>query len=226
MELANTFRVAASIDSAWSVLTDVPRVAACLPGAQLLESTDDEYRGLLKVKVGPIKMQYQGTMKFLEVDESYRKLILKGEGRDARGQGGASALITAQLVEEEEFTRVTVMTDLQVTGKVAQFGRNVMADVSEKMVSQFAQNLEAEVSGKRSSVTQSDPNLSGIQSGTPPDRDEDSRSAESLRSTERATDDYVDLTSALQHSLAQRTRPLVVAGLVVVVLVWIGSRRR
>lgn len=145
MELINTFEVSVPIDTAWKVLTDVERIAPCLPGAQLQEIEGDEYRGIVKVKVGPIQAQYKGKAVFLERDDVNFKAVLDGSGRDTRGQGNASAIITAQLQPAGEGTQVTVTTDLTVTGKVAQFGRGVLADVSAKLLTQFVDNLEQTV---------------------------------------------------------------------------------
>ncbi len=141
MELNNEFEVKAPIDRAWEILTDVERIAPCLPGAQLQEIEGDEFRGIVKVKVGPITAQYKGKASFLEKDDVNKKAVLKADGRDTRGAGNAAATITAQLEPHGEVTRVTVNTDLHVTGKVAQFGRGVMADVSAKLMTQFADNL-------------------------------------------------------------------------------------
>ncbi|MFM8863201.1 MAG: SRPBCC family protein [Acidimicrobiia bacterium] len=145
MELINEFDVSVPVDTAWNVLTDVERIAPCLPGAQLQEIEGDEYRGVVKVKVGPIQAQYKGKATFVERDDSAHRAVLEATGRDTRGQGNASATITAQLEPSGEGTHVTVTTDLTVTGKVAQFGRGVMADVSAKLLSQFVDNLEQTV---------------------------------------------------------------------------------
>jgi carbon monoxide dehydrogenase subunit G len=145
MELTNDFRVAIPPGTAWGVLTDVERIAPCMPGAQLQEVEGDEYRGVVKVKVGPITAQYKGAATFVERDEANLKLVLRAEGRDTRGQGNANATITATLTPDGDGTRVSVVTDLQVTGKVAQFGRGVMADVSSKLLGQFVDCLETTV---------------------------------------------------------------------------------
>ena len=146
MELNNDFEVDRPIEEAWVVLTDVERIAPCLPGAQLEEIEGDEYRGSVKVKVGPITAQYKGKATFIEKDDVAHRAVLKAEGRDSRGQGNANAMITAQLVSiGANRTKVSVSTDLTVTGKVAQFGRGVMADVSEKLLGQFVDNLETKV---------------------------------------------------------------------------------
>lgn len=145
MELSNSFTVDVGVDRAWEVLTDVPSIAPCLPGAQLQEVDGEEYRGIVKVKVGPIVAQYKGAATFEEQDAEAHRLVLRAEGRETRGQGNASALITARLRAAGEQTEVVVDTDLTVTGKVAQFGRGVMAEVSAKLMDQFADNLASTV---------------------------------------------------------------------------------
>jgi hypothetical protein len=146
VELTNEFRVGVPVEQAWAVLTDLERIAPCMPGAELQEVEGDEYRGIVKVKVGPITAQYKGAASFVEVDAPHRA-VLRAEGRETRGQGGASALVTAVLAPDGDATKVTVSTDLTVTGKVAQFGRGVLADVSAKLLTQFVECLEATVLG-------------------------------------------------------------------------------
>jgi len=147
MELTNSFRVGLPVAEAWAVLTDVERIAPCLPGAQLQEIEGDEFRGIVKVKVGPITAQYKGKATFVEKDDTAHKAVLRAEGRDTRGQGNANATITASLVSEGSGTKVTVVTDLAITGRAAQFGRGVMADVSTKLLGQFVSCLEKNVLG-------------------------------------------------------------------------------
>ncbi len=142
MELSDSFEVNHPIPTVWGVLTDVERIAPCLPGAQLTGTEGDEFHGVVKVKVGPVTSQYKGTASFEELDESARRAVISARGRDTRGAGNASARITVQLDDAGGgSTRVSVNTDLTVTGKVAQFGRGVMADVSRKLMGQFAANL-------------------------------------------------------------------------------------
>ncbi len=145
MELTNDFRVALPVERAWAVLTDVERIAPCLPGAQLQEIEGDEYRGVVKVKVGPITAQYKGQAKFLSLDAEHHVAVLRAEGRETRGQGNANATITATLTPDAGGTNVVVATDLTVTGRVAQFGRGVLADVSAKLLDQFVAELEKTV---------------------------------------------------------------------------------
>ena len=144
MELSSSFEVARSLEDTWAVLTDVERIAPCLPGAKLQEVEGEEHRGIVKVKVGPITAEYKGVATFTEKDDSSHRAVLEAKGRDTRGAGNASAVITAQLAAvDENTTSVTVDTNLTISGKVAQFGRGVMADVSAKLMGQFADNLAA-----------------------------------------------------------------------------------
>ena len=141
-KLLNEFTVNRPIEQAWVVLTDVERIAPCMPGAQLQEIEGDVYRGVVKVKLGAIATAFKGQASFLERDDANHRAVLKGEGRDTGGKGNADALITAQLTSvSPQITKVVVETDLRVTGKVAQFGRGIMGDVSKKLMTQFADNL-------------------------------------------------------------------------------------
>lgn len=147
MELNHEFTVPVPVGEAWTLLTDVRRIAPSLPGAELTEVDGDIYHGLVKVKVGPISVQYKGTASFAEKDEAARRVVLKAAGRDARGQGNASATVTAVMTPDGDSTMVLINTDLMVSGKVAQFGRGVMSDVSAKLLGQFVHNLEADLRG-------------------------------------------------------------------------------
>jgi uncharacterized protein len=145
VDLTNEFRVGVPVERAWEVLTDVERIAPCMPGAQLQEIEGDEYRGIVKVKVGPITAQYKGAARFAEQDEAGHRAVLRAEGRETRGQGNAHATITAQLEPDGDGTKISVVTDLTITGRVAQFGRGVLADVSTKLLGQFADCLETKL---------------------------------------------------------------------------------
>src|ERR1700677_2709994 len=122
MELKNEFRVSVPIDVAWAVLTDLERMAPCMPGAELQEVEGDEYRGIVKIKVGPITAQYKGTAHFIEMDDSEHRAELKAEVIDTRGQGNASSTVTATATADGDATVVAISTELTITGKVAQFG--------------------------------------------------------------------------------------------------------
>jgi len=146
MEINNSFEVKAPIGVAWTTLTDLARIAPCLPGATLTSIEGDIYKGHVTVKVGPIVAKFGGQAIFQERNDSAYRAVLKGEGRDATGKGNASAIITAQLeAVDASTTRCTVNTDLTITGKIAQFGRGALADVSDKLLKQFVVNLESTV---------------------------------------------------------------------------------
>ena len=146
MELKSEFRVGIPVEQAWSTLTDVEFIAPCMPGAQLTEVDGDEFKGGVKIKVGPITAQYKGSAKFVELDEANRRIVLEASGRDSRGAGNAAAEVTAEMIPDGDGTMVSIATDLKVTGKVAQFGRGVMADVTEKLIGQFVDSLEQKLS--------------------------------------------------------------------------------
>ena len=142
MDLNHEFIVNVPVNDAWVILTDLERIAPCLPGAQLTEVEGDTYRGQVKVKVGPIVAQFKGQASFVSRDDVAHTASLKGEGRDTTGKGTASAIITAQLTEvTPTSTKCTVVTNLTISGKVAQFGRGALADVSDKLLAQFSKNL-------------------------------------------------------------------------------------
>ena len=141
-QLINEFTVNRPIDEAWPLITDLERIAPCLPGAELQEVEGETYRGVVKVKLGAISSQFKGEAHFVERDDENYRAVIKGAGRDTGGRGNASAEITAQAEAlSPTSTRVEVTTDLHITGKVAQFGRGIMGDVSSKLMAQFADNL-------------------------------------------------------------------------------------
>lgn len=143
MDLNNEFTVPLALDRAWELLTDVERIAPCMPGAQLTGVEGDTYSGKVTIKLGPVTAQYAGAATFESKDDETHVAVLRASGRDSRGQGNASALITAALEPDGEKTRVAVRTELTITGKVAQFGRGVIIDVSAKLLDQFVQCLES-----------------------------------------------------------------------------------
>ena len=151
MKLENDFTVPASIDEAWAFLLDVPRVAPCLPGATVEPETDEDgtYKGAMKLKIGPITAQYKGTVKIQSADEATHTVAMRAQAKDARGQGSASATITSTMEETAEGTKVSVVTDMRVTGPAAQFGRGVMQDVSAKLMGRFADCLAEKLSGDK-----------------------------------------------------------------------------
>ncbi|HEV2745036.1 MAG TPA: SRPBCC family protein [Rubrobacter sp.] len=147
MKLNNEFTVDVPVEDVWNVLLDLERITPCLPGASLTEETGErEYDGAMKVKLGPVTQQYKGTVKIQEADESAHRAVLKADGKDARGQGTASATIVSTLHDEGNgSTRVSVETDMQITGRAAQFGQGIQQQVSEKLLGRFADCLEEEI---------------------------------------------------------------------------------
>ena len=141
MEFTNEFTVPTDVDTALAVLTDLEKVAPCLPGAQLEEVDGDVYTGRVKVKVGPISMTYRGQAELAETDTDAKQAHIRASGKETRGTGTAKADVHARLRPEGDGTVVTVVTDLTVTGKPAQFGRGVMAEVGSKIIDTFAERL-------------------------------------------------------------------------------------
>ena len=146
MQLENSFTVPLPVDEAWRVLMDIDRIAPCMPGAVLDSVEGDDFTGRVKVKLGPINLTYQGKGSFIERDETAYQAKIDARGKDQRGNGTASAIITAKLAGEGSVTRVDVLTDLNITGRPAQFGRGVMTDVGNKLLGQFADKLSAQLS--------------------------------------------------------------------------------
>lgn len=209
MELNNEFRVAVPAAKTWEVLTDVNRVAPCLPGATLLSVDGDEFTGAVKVKVGPITVSYNGVAAFEEKDAAARRVVLKASGKETRGNGNASATVTAQLKDEGDATHVVIDTDLSISGKAAQFGRGVLADVASNLIGQFAKALEADVLGDAPKATTA-PTAEAAAAASQPSAGES-----------------VDLLKVVALPLAKRFAPVaagVAAGAVAGFL--IGRRRR
>ena len=229
MDLINEFDVKVPVDEAWAVLTDVERIAPCLPGAQLKEVEGDEYRGIVKVKVGPISAQYSGTATFVERDEVAHRAVLDAKGRDTRGQGNANARITAELTPSgDDSTHVVVTTDLTITGKVAQFGRGVLADVSSKLMTQFVENLETTVLGADADPA-ADPEALADEQGTDgPDGAVDAEleaPTPGVRLIDSPEAEPIDLLDSAGTPVVKRLAPLLGVALVAILL-WRVLRRR
>jgi uncharacterized protein len=195
VELNNEFRVAVPAAKTWEVLTDVERVAPCLPGATLLSVDGDEFTGAVKVKVGPITVSYKGNAAFLEKDAAAQRVVLKANGRETRGNGNAAAVVTAQLKDEGDATRVVITTDLTISGKAAQFGRGVLADVAGNLIAQFARALEADTVGG--------PAPAGAQTLSAP--------SEPMATAQSDAGDSVDLFKVAAVPMAKRAAPAVAA---------------
>jgi len=141
MEFTNTFTIPVDIDEAFAVLTDLERVAPCMPGAKLETVEGDTYAGRVKVKVGPMTMTYKGTAEIVDRDPETHTATIRAKGSEARGGGTANADVTARMTPVDEGTEVIVETNIDVTGKPAQFGRGVMADVGASIIDKFAECL-------------------------------------------------------------------------------------
>jgi uncharacterized protein len=237
MKLTNEITVPAPIDEAWALILDVERVAPCLPGASVEEAEDDQYKGSMKVKIGPIVSTFEGTLKIDEADEEAHRAVLSAKARDSRGKGSANATITSTLVPADEGTQVTVETDLRVTGPAASFGRGVMQDVSAMLMTQFADCLatklgrEAPAAAKASAaeepaaeeegepVARAQPLPDDVP--TPPGAD-----TEAPPAPEPAQEDVLDLGAAGREVLGRRAAgPAVGAFLLFVLLVLLLRRR-
>lgn len=218
MDLNHEFTVAVPVADAWRILTDLERIAPCLPGAQLQEVEGDIYRGVVKIKVGPIQAQFKGQASFLEQDHVAHKAVLKGEGRDTGGKGNASALITAEMnAVDANSTAVKVTTDLSITGKVAQFGRGAMADISDKLLGQFVENLntmilaggiEASAPAPASQPTETSVEVSAEEASV--------EAAPTVRKIDAPEAEALDLLSVGGSTIAKMALPVLVVAAVVI----------
>lgn len=142
MRLEHDFQVASPIETVWNLLLDIERVAPCLPGGEVSEKIDDRhYRANVKISLGPMQLTYRGEIEISEADESERRTVMAAKANETRGQGTARATITTQLAPDNGGTRASVVTDLQLTGRVAQMGRGIVEDVSKRLMGQFAECL-------------------------------------------------------------------------------------
>lgn len=216
MDLNHSFTVNVPVDDAWRILTDVERIAPCLPGAQLQEIEGDTYRGAVKVKVGPIQAQFKGQANFLERDEVAHRAVLKGEGRDIGGKGNASAIITAELTAlTDSSTSVVVNTDLSITGKVAQFGRGTMADISNKLLAQFVENLNVLIAEQPATSSASAPSAAAAADteGAPATQTPATEAAASepvVRKIDAPEAEALNLLSVSTGAIAKRAIPVVI----------------
>lgn len=207
MEFTNEFSIPLGIDEAFEVLTDLERVAPCMPGATLEEVDGRTYGGRVKVKVGPMSLTYAGTATLTDTDPQAHTARIEASGREKRGAGTASADVRAELQERGGQTVVTVVTDINVTGKPAQFGRGVMADVGAKIIDRFAENLQE------------------MLEAAPEPADETPTPATRQVPRQAPRDDALDLMDLAGPAAVRRLVPLGV-GLVLLVLVLRRRRRR
>lgn len=149
MQIENQLDVPISMEQAWELFTRVDRVAPCMPGAELIEVMDDgTYRGRVSVRLGPIRLRFDGDARFKRLDESIHEAVILAKGRESTGKGNAEALITSRLTPHNGATRVSIVTELKLTGPIAQYGRQgVISDVSSQLIDEFAQCLRAQLTG-------------------------------------------------------------------------------
>jgi carbon monoxide dehydrogenase subunit G len=238
MKIDNEFNVSVPIDLAWEALTDLEEVSLCLPGARLTGIEGDVYSGEVKVKVGPVISQYAGTAQFAELDDANHRAVIDAKGKDSRGAGNASALITMQLQADGLRTVVTVNTDLKISGKIAQLGGGMIAEVSQKLLGQFVDCLESKLtapatSEETSATAPSEVAAAATSAGDPQPVEAvsahqgDPRSGGSQPAREESPisraaspdPEPLDLMSLAGGSMAKRLVPLVVVALIVVAVV-------
>jgi carbon monoxide dehydrogenase subunit G len=226
MKLENEFTVPAPVEQAWNVLLDVERVAPCLPGAALEGAEGDEYRGTMKIKIGPITTSYSGTVMIQEADAAAHRAVMRAQARDSRGQGTAAATITSTMQEVEGGTRVHVETDMRVTGPAAQFGRGVMQDVSAKLMGRFADCLAEEIAGASATGVAAGGGTQGARPEPPPGPAGDHAEAEAAARSERPerrSDEVLDLGEASREAVLKRVVP--VAAAMGALILFLGVRR-
>ncbi|GAA3317028.1 SRPBCC family protein [Nonomuraea dietziae] len=216
MRFEHEFTVPVPIEQAWAALLDVERVAPCLPGATLDIVEGEEFTGRMKVKVGPITVTYRGTARFEDVDKDAYTLTLQASGKEARGSGTASASVTARLTPAGDATSVRVESSFNVTGRPAQFGRGVMAEVGGKLIDRFAENL-AELLGESQSEER---HLAAV----PELDEEDARPSGTLRTSLTPDEEALDLLEIAGTPLLKRVAPVAGAIAGLLFLVWLIRR--
>ena len=222
MELTNEFVIERPIEETWKILNDLEFIAPCMPGAQLTEIEGDEYRGQVKIKVGPITAGYKGKARFVEQDAVNKVAKLKAEGRDPR-QGNANAMVIATMTPAgDASTTVNIHTDLALSGKIASFGRGAIEDVSKKILGQFIDNLRDKLA---EGVTAGDDHSASADDAQPTDETPvDDLSAEAdpaLRKIDSPEPEPVDILSVTPESVTKKALPILGAIIGLLILRWI-----
>ncbi|MEP7018065.1 MAG: SRPBCC family protein [Actinomycetota bacterium] len=230
MKIDNEFSVSVPIELAWPALTDLAEVSLCLPGARLTGVENDVYSGEVRVKVGPVVSEYGGTAQFAEKDDAIYRAVIDAKGRDSRGAGNASAQITMQLEADGLRTVVKVDTDLKITGKIAQLGGGMIAEVSQKLLGQFVECLEAKLAAPLSAEP------SDVAAGSELSPDETTAAEERGNGPTRPVREAfsppdprpapepVDLISLAGGSMLKRLVPVLLVVVVVLVVVYLIAR--
>jgi carbon monoxide dehydrogenase subunit G len=244
MELDHEFTVPVPVDHAWAVLLDVERVAPCMPGATLDSIDGDEFSGRLKVKLGAMTITYKGNARIAAKDEASRTVTMEGSGKESRGAGTAAATVQARLHDEGDITRVAVHTKLNVTGRPAQFGRNILSEVGGKLIGRFADALHEEIvrseesgpdqapaAGPEQSAPNSQSPATETDGAVPQPRETTGGQPAGtghrrpVAAVERRTHDAIDLLEVAGPAVARRAAP-VAAGFIALFAIWRVFRRR
>lgn len=220
--ITNEFTVNLPIDEAWPIICDVERIAPCLPGAELQEIEGTTYRGVVKIKLGAITANFKGEAEFVERDDSTHRAKLAASGRDTGGRGNARADVTAEAESlSPTSTKCTVTAELNITGKVAQFGRGIMGDVSKKLMDQFSSNLNTMLDEERAGVAEVPapaPAPAPASDDTPSDSSE-TQSASGVRRIEGPAAEPIDVANLAGAAVAKRAIPAVLAVIVLVLVI-------
>ncbi len=241
MELTHEFTVPAGVAETWAAFDDIESVAACFPGAQVTSVEGDTFQGSVKVKLGPIALVYNGSGTFTEKDESAHRMVIAAKGKDKRGNGTAGADVVATMTDEGGSTRVSVRTDLAITGKPAQFGRGVMQDVSDKLLGQFTACLEQKIGGGGAQADAPEPEQPSTSAATTPAAasavaDTATKNAKVKQETAppgpvtaappaRGNDDALDLGATVLPVIAKSYWREALIGVLAVLLLWRVLRR-
>lgn len=233
MELTNDFVIDRPVDETWVILNDLEFIAPCMPGARLTEIEGDEYRGTVKIKVGPITAQYKGKASFVEQDAENHKAQLKAEGRDPR-QGNANAMVFATMEPSgDDATKVTIHTDLKLSGKVASFGRGIIEDVSKNILGQFVENLRQKLEtegvptgdGAAADAPAAEASANGAGEAAAPAADAAAEApaeeAPKVRKIDAPEPEAVDLLSVTGSPLTKRLAPVLGGVVALLILRWL-----
>ncbi len=223
MEMQHRFTVPASVDTTWELFNDLEQVAPCFPGASLTSTDGDDFAGTVKVKLGPISLQYNGTGTFVERDATNHTARFEARGKDKRGNGTAKAAVRTVLTADGDGTAVEVTTDLAITGKPAQFGRGLMQDVSDKLLATFVGCLSDKLAASGQPAPASDPAAEEPRTG-PASAEPSPQAPASRRPAEKI--DALDLGLTVLPVLARRFAPAALALAAVAALTWWLLRRR
>jgi len=217
--ITNEFTVNLPIDEAWPIICDVERIAPCLPGAQLQEIEGTTYRGVVKIKLGAITANFKGEAEFIERDDTAHRAKLAASGRDTGGRGNARADVTAEAESlSPTSTRCTVTAELNITGKVAQFGRGIMGDVSKKLMDQFSTNLNTMLDEEQLSDDAESSAPDDETATTDNAAPTDPAPADGVRHIDGPAAEPIDVANLAGAAVAKRAVPVVLAVIVLVLI--------